>query len=92
MHVFSCLPGDGPVTGGLISVGRGAYKQQFIVRSQAGSNHAISREVVCIHFSKQQTELFKCLSSLMDSYSTWALHDPIVAPHDPRRVSKINTD
>ena len=49
------------MTGGLISVGRGAYKQQFIVRSQAGSNHAISREVVCIHFSKQQTELFKSL-------------------------------
>ena len=47
MHVFSCLPGDGPVTGGLISVERGAYKQQFIVSSQAGSNHAISREVVC---------------------------------------------
>ena len=43
------------MTGGLISVGRGAYKQQFIVSSQAGSNHAISREVVCIHFSKQQT-------------------------------------
>ena len=64
------------MTGGLISVGRGAYKQQFIVSSQAGSNRAISREVVCIHFYKQQTELFKGISSLKDRYSTWALHDP----------------
>ena len=31
--VFSCLQGDGPLTGGLISVGKGAYKQEFIVQS-----------------------------------------------------------
>ena len=24
---FSCLQGDGPMTGGIISVGRGTYKQ-----------------------------------------------------------------
>ena len=62
-------------------------KSRFIVQSVMDS-----LTLLHIHFSKQQTELFKCLSSLMDSYSTWALYDPIVAPHDPRRVSKINTD
>ena len=62
-------------------------KSRFIVQSVMDS-----LTLLHIHFSKQQTELFKCLFSLMDRYSTWALHDPIVAPHDPRRVSKINTD